>query len=200
MASDITRVPRNPHSSVLGTFTPELVNELPAVARAPPGEARWSVGEKFTSSQRAPAAHELGGGVRDLAVDVELALVVGAVADPHRPRATVALQVVERALGQAACAVDVVEHLEVRVGQPRRVQHPLEERVRLVAAAEVEEGLEGDRGVAWPAVAVVPVARAADRLGQRAGGGDHRPGQGVGEELQGQEAADHRVAPRPVVL
>ncbi len=77
---------------------------------------------------------------------------------------------------------------------------PGQEGVRLLGEPEIEEGLERQRGVAQPAVAVVPVARAADRLGQRGRGRrHHRSRGGEGEELQGQGAADNVVAVGSVV-
>ncbi len=51
------------------------------------------------------------GGVEHLAVDVELQLVGRAVADPHRPRAAPALEVVEAFLGQVGASVDPVHDL-----------------------------------------------------------------------------------------
>ena len=54
------------------------------------------------------------------APDVVLALVEGAVADPHRAGAAVAAEVVERALGQLLLAADPVHDLQVRVVAGRR--------------------------------------------------------------------------------
>ena len=54
------------------------------------------------------------------APDVVLALVEGAVADPHRARPAVAAQMVERALGQVALAADPVHDLQVGVLRGRR--------------------------------------------------------------------------------
>ena len=51
-------------------------------------------------------------GVDQLAVDVELQLVGGAVADPHRGRAAVALQVFEELLLEVGAAVDPVHDLK----------------------------------------------------------------------------------------
>ena len=50
--------------------------------------------------------------VDHLAVDVELELVGGAVADPHRAGASVALEVVEDDLLEVGAAVDAVHDLE----------------------------------------------------------------------------------------
>ena len=59
--------------------------------------------------------------VGDLAVDVELELPGGGVADPHRLRALVAREPVELELGQPPLAGQAVHDLEVaRAGPPRR--------------------------------------------------------------------------------
>ena len=75
------------------------------------------------------------------------------------------------------------------------MEEPGEEGAGLLRFAGGEEGGDADAGVAWPGVAVVPVAVAADpfRQGGR-GGGDRRAGRRVGEELQRHEAAHHGVA------
>ena len=57
--------------------------------------------------------------VQQLAVDVELELVVGAVADAHRRGAPVALEVIENLLGQVVAAVDPVHDLQAAVGSRR---------------------------------------------------------------------------------
>src|SRR5207249_11207722 len=61
---------------------------------------------------------ELRRGVDDLAVDVELQLLDGGVADAHRARAAVAAPAVQRALARRRIAVDVVQDLERGTGQP----------------------------------------------------------------------------------
>ena len=139
------------------------------------------------------------GGLQQVAVDVELGLRGGVVADPDRARAAVAVEL-QRALGRALAAVQAVEDLQARVGQLRCVQQPPEERVGLARAAQVQQGVEREGRVAHPAEAVVPVALAADLLGQRGGRRRRdRPGRGVEEQLERQRAADHGVAPRTVV-
>ncbi len=109
-------------------------------------------------------AQALGGvdGRQDFAVDVELELPRGGVADPHRFRAFVARQPVELELGEAARAGDAVHDL--RVGRIARhgPQQPVAEGARLVDVAADHEGAQRQAGVAQPAEAVVPVAHAAD--------------------------------------
>ena len=86
------------------------------------------------------------------------------------------------------------------MGELGGVEQPPEERLGLARAAQLQEGVEREGGVAHPAEAVVPVAFAADLLGQRGGrGGGDRSGGGVEEQLERQGAADHGFAPRPVV-
>ena len=70
---------------------------------------------------------------------------------------------------------------------------------RLVGVAGPDQRLEGERGVAQPAVAVVPVALAAEVLGQRRRGrGDDAAGLLVGEQPQRQQRAVHDVGVRDV--
>ena len=133
------------------------------------------------------------------AEDVVLALVEGAVADPDRPGAGVPAQVLQRRLGQVAPAVDPVHDLQGAVLVDLEVGDELHELVGLPVEVEPVQRLQRERGVAHPAVAVVPVPLAAGRLGQRRGqGGDGRAGRHVGEPLDGQRRALDRAAP-PVV-
>ncbi len=75
----------------------------------------------------------------------------------------------------------------------------VEEVVGLPVEAERVEAPQHERGVADPRVAVVPVALAARRLGQRRGGRRaHRPGRRVGQPLQRQRAALQVGPPRVV--
>ena len=75
----------------------------------------------------------------------------------------------------------------------------VEEVVGLPVEAERVEAPEHEGGVADPGVAVVPVALAARRLGQRGRGrGHHRAGGRVGQALQRQRAALQVGAPRVV--
>ena len=108
--------------------------------------------------------------VEHRAEDVVLALLVGAVADPHRRRALVAVEVRELGLVQVALAADPVHDLQRAVLVALEVGDVLHEVVGLPVEAERVQPPQRERRVAHPAVAVVPVALAARRLGQRGRG------------------------------
>ena len=134
--------------------------------------------------------------VHHLAVDVELQLRRGGVADAHRLRALVAGEPGELQFRQAALAGDAVHDLHLRRAAGDRAHQPVAPGARLVVVAGVHQREQRERGVAQPAVAVVPVAHAADLLGQRGGRrGDDAAGRRVGQRLQRDERAAHRAAP-----
>src|SRR5207253_1040312 len=111
----------------------------------------------------------------------------------------VALEVVEVVLLRVRRAVYLVEDLEARLRQARGVHEPPEEGVGLVVEPETDEGVERPARIAQPGEAVVPVAAAADPLGERGSRrGDDRPGGREDEQLERQRAADDGVAPRAV--
>ena len=132
--------------------------------------------------------------VQHRAPHVVLALVVGAVADPHGAGVVVAREVVERLLEQLALALDAVHHLQV-VGLGG-VLHEVEVVVGLPLEAERVQAPQHERAVANPGVAVVPVADAAGGLGQAGRRRrDHRAGRAVAEALQREGAALQVLAP-----
>ncbi len=111
---------------------------------------------------------------------------------------------VEDLLGDLCAAVDGVHDLErsglVADALAEAVRQPVHESGRLVGEAEPEQGVEGEGGVADPGVAVVPVAAAADLLGQaRRRRGDHRAGRLIREQLEHESRAVHGLAPAPSV-
>ena len=141
-----------------------------------------------------PGLTRLVEGDHHLTEHVHLPLVDRGVADPYRTRVLVAGQVVEGPLGQPAGAVDGVHHLQVLGVAGHRAQQPVAPQRGLLGVAGRDQRLERQRGVAQPAVAVVPVALAAEVLGQRRGRrGDDAAGPLVGEQPQGDERADHDV-------
>ena len=133
--------------------------------------------------------------VHHLAVHVELELLVRRVADAHRARARVAGEPRQLVLGDAALPADAVEDLRLRRIAGDRAQQPVAPRARLVGETGVEQRVERERRVAQPAVAVVPVALAADPLRQRRRRrGDDAAGRLVRERLQHDERRAHGLA------
>ena len=129
-------------------------------------------------------------GVQHRAEHVVLALVERPVADPHRPGAGVAGQLVAGRLGELPPPVDPVHDLQGPVVVGLEVGDELHELVGLPVEPEVVQRLQGEGGVPHPRVAVVPVPLAAGRLGQRRGqGGDRRTGRHVRQALDGQRRA-----------
>ena len=140
--------------------------------------------------------------VDQLAVDVELQLVDGGVADPHRARVAVAAQVVELDSPRGRCRRCRRAPAAGRARRRRRARSPSrsESHAHERAASSVKPSrsrrVEAERRVADPDVAVVPVALAADLLGQaRRRRGDDRAGRLVGEQLEGEGGAVDRLAP-----
>ena len=134
--------------------------------------------------------------VEHRAEHVVLALVVGAVADAHRARAFVALEVLERRLLQVPLARDPVHDLQRAILVALQVGHVLDEVVGLPVQPERVQAPQRERGVAHPAVAVVPVAFPVRRLGQRGGRRrDERAGGHEREALQRQRRALEVIAP-----
>src|ERR1700738_5388027 len=82
--------------------------------------------------------------VHHLAVDVELQLARGGVADADRPRALVARQPIQLQLRQAALARQPIEDLELQGLACGRPLPPATPRARLVDVAGAEE--RGERG------------------------------------------------------
>ncbi len=137
--------------------------------------------------------------VEDHAPDVVLRLLVGAVADAHRPGALVAVQVVEHVLVEIAAAVDAVDDLQVTVVAFDQVAEEGDVVVGLPLEAEGVQAPQRERGIAHPGVAVVPVALAARRLRQRGGGrGGDSAGGRERQALERQRAAGQVAAPAVV--
>ena len=141
--------------------------------------------------------------VEELAVDVELGLAPGAVADAHGRRVAPAAQVRELTLAEIVLAADAVHDLErvhVAGAAAGRARHEGDEVLGLVGAGADVERLQREARVTDPGVAVVPVALPADGLGQRGRGrGDDRPGGAVGQPLEHPRAELHELLVRAVV-
>src|SRR3954451_10322968 len=92
----------------------------------------------------------------------------GRVADADGAGPPVAVEVVERVLGDVVLAADAVHDLEAGIGLPlvAPVLEPPHECPGLFGEAEAEQGVQAERRVADPRVPVVPVPRPADGLRQ----------------------------------
>ena len=78
--------------------------------------------------------------------------------------------------------------------------HPVDVTPGFFLVTEAHERVDGEGGVTQPGEAVIPVARAPDRLRQAGGWrGDDRSGGSVDEHLEHQAAAQHGITPRPVI-
>ena len=138
--------------------------------------------------------------VHQLAVHVELELLCGAVPGPDRRGALVAGQPVELGLGETPFAGHAVHDLHLLGPAGQRPQQPLAPGAGLVVVAGADQGQQRERGVADPAEPVVPVAHAADLLGQRGRGcGDDAAGRAVDQRLERDQRAQHRVAVGTVI-
>ena len=134
-------------------------------------------------------------GVEDPAVTVELVLVGGAVALPDRDAVGVAWPVLQLALWCWVLSVQGQQNRQAWTIEARGAEQPGQEGPGLLMFADAQEGSDADAGVARPGVAVVPVPNSAEDLWQRGGGGgNRRPRRRVGQQAQGQQAANHRVA------
>ena len=106
------------------------------------------------------------------------------------------------ALGQVVLTADTKHDLQraVRASEGAAVAGRRRSRSASSGQAATHRAPMVRRRVAYPGVAVVPVALAADVLGQRGrGGGDDRAARLEGQRLQHPAAVVHQVAPRPVV-
>ena len=143
-----------------------LVGVLPHLRRA----LRLGLDDRPEPPREALAAARVEqDGVEHRTEDVVLALVERAVPEPHRVGPGISRELVPRGLGQVAAPVDPVHDLERSVLVRLDVGDELHELVGLPVEIQEVQRLQRERRVAYPGVAVVPVALPARRLGQRCG-------------------------------
>ena len=136
-----------------------------------PNPASGEVGPNVVSDRRSVLVVQINR-IHQLAIDVELQLRRGGVADAHRTRAAIALQVVERFLGQFVAAVDSIHDLQwsaMRRPLDRALLQPAHKLLRLLLEAQPHKRIQRERRVPDPGVPVIPVAHAAEFLGETAG-------------------------------
>ena len=125
----------------------------------------------------------------------------GGVADAHGARIFVAGEPVDLPLDELTLAFEAVHDLDLVGTAGEGAQEPVLPGDGFVEIAGVGQGEQGEGGVAQPAIAVVPVAHAADGFRQRSGdGGDDAAGGAKGQGLEGDEGALHGVAVLALVL
>ena len=176
-----------------------LVHQVPVLLE--PVQLAAEMGPEVEADRGAVLVVEIDR-IHQLAGDIELELLPGGIADPDRARAAIPLEVLENHLGELVPPVDAVHDLQrLALGQLSAAGlEPVHERRRLLLEADAKQRVEGERGVANPGVAVVPVAPAADGLGQRGRRRrDDGAGGGVGEQLEHQRAALDHLPPAPLV-
>ena len=127
--------------------------------------------------------------VDQLAIDIELQLRMRGIADPHRQRAFIPRQPVRLPFQQAALTHDAVHDLHMRRRAGHRAQQPIVPAQGFLGVAAVHQRQQREGGIAQPAEAVIPVARAAELFRQRGRGrGDNAAGRQIGQRLQRDQA------------
>ncbi len=135
-------------------------------------------------------------GVDELPVDIELELIGGGVADAHRDGALVAGQPRHLPFDQLPLAGQAVHDLNLARAPGHAALQPRPPRLRFLDIARRHQCHQRQGRIAQPAIAVVPVAFAAELLRQRRRGrGDDPAGLRVGQRLQGQQGALHWLPP-----
>src|ERR1700730_1771686 len=109
--------------------------------------------------------------VGDLAEDVELQLLGGAIADRHRCRVLVSGQPRDGQLRQPSLATDAEHDLDLARAARDRPNQPLAPPRRLLAPcprplviAEIHESEEREGAISQPAITIIPVPYAAETL------------------------------------
>src|SRR5262249_34293994 len=123
----------------------------------------------------APALDQIyDGAISKIPKAVELALAKSVVAEPHRPRATGAGNVIAPTLLGGSTAISPIEQLNRHFGRRTKARDPTQIPLGAVEVAHYRQRCHCQRRVAGPGVAVVVIAVAAEALGQRTrrGSGD----------------------------
>src|SRR6185437_1735870 len=136
--------------------------------------------------------------VHELAVDIELQLGVRRVADADGAGTLIAGQPRYLPLRQPPLAGDGIHDLKLVGTAGNRAKEPITPCPRLVVIPCSHQRKQGQRSVANPAEAIVPVPGAADLFGQRSRGGrDDAPAGPKRQRLQGNERAQDMARIRP---
>src|SRR5262245_16156344 len=121
----------------------------------------------FGALRRQAAIGTLEQGVHDLAEDIDLQLLGRGIADANWPCPLVAGKSRNLPFLETALSRQAVHDLHLGRGAGNGVLQPGSPGLRLAVEAAVHQGKEGEGGIAQPAIAIIPVARAADAFRQR---------------------------------
>ncbi len=141
-----------------------LVLLLPAVRRGVRQVREEGAGERIGFDH----VPQPVGGVHELAVDVQLALIPRPVAHPNRPAVAPPAEVRQLPLAQVVLAADPEHDLELAAAtdlEQRVVGQEVEEAVGIIRTGGHPEGSQREAGIADPCVSIIPVAGSAHRLG-----------------------------------
>jgi hypothetical protein len=140
-------------------------------------------------------------GVEEFSIDVELELFGGGVAHTDGSRIFVAWEPSDFPLDELALAFEAIHDLDLIGAAGDGAEEPVLPGGSFFVVAGGGHSEKGEGGVAEPAEAVVPVARAAEALGKRGGdGGDLTAGGTKGHGLEGDEGALDGIGVEAVVL
>ncbi len=136
-------------------------------------------------------------GIEHFAIDVELKLLGGGVADAHGLGTFIAGELRQLEFGKAALAGDAVHDLHLLGASGDGAKQPIAPGFGFVGEAGFHERVKREGGIAQPAEAVIPVAYAADFFGQGGGGGgDDAAGLVMSERFQRDKRAKNGFAYR----
>ena len=184
-------------AELVARFPDPVVGVTPVAADVLAEPAEHALG---LAVEDAIAPDETSDGVDRLAVNVDLHLARGRVADPNRARARVSAPLGKNLLAGPRLSPDIVEDSELRTREPSRVEQPTDECLRILDVAEAEERPSREGSVAEPTIAVVVVEIAAESFGKRrCRRGDDRPRGSVRQKLQCERAAHHGATVRAIV-
>ena len=150
---------------------------------------------------RQAALARLGHHIGQFAINIELQLLRRAIADAHRTRILVAGQMRQLDFVQPLVAHHAVHGLKLLGRAGDHPHQPMLPDIGFLGIAGIEKGQQRESGVPQPAIAIIPVAGAADLFRQRGGDrGDDAAGGLVAEAFQGEQRAHDRLRHLPLTL
>src|SRR5437763_10744432 len=134
--------------------------------------------------------------VDNLAIDIELKLPGGRVADADRTRGFESRQPRYVPFRQPPFAADAVHDLQLIRPPGNRAYQPVSPRARLFVITGSSECQQRESRIPQPTIAIVPITYATGLFGQRSRRrGDHAAGRPAGQRLQYGKRALDRLGP-----